>query len=153
MTLGVLVGRFAAFMNDQPAPPETAYPERPFPSELKRVREASGHHIVPLMLLSRCDGQSVPEEQEVILLHCAARAKLSGLELSSAEQAALSDYLREFRPTHAQLRPALKRLEHDSKHDIVALVAAAQEVVDADGVRRPREIQFLEQLMRDLAEL
>jgi hypothetical protein len=36
---------------------------------------------------------------------------------------------------------------------IVALIEAAKAVVDADGIRRPREVQFLEQLSCDLAEL
>jgi tellurite resistance protein len=153
MSLGLLVGRFANFVSEQPAAPEPMGPADSFPSDLMRSRDAFGHHVVPLLLLARCDGESCPEEREVILNHCLARAKLSGLELSLNELAALSDYLRDFRPSHAQLRPALKRLEHDSKDDIIALVAAAQGVVDADGLRRAQEVKFLEQLAHDLANL
>jgi hypothetical protein len=153
MSLGLLVGRFADFVSEQPVAPEPMGEADRFPGELMRSRDAFGHHLVPLLLLARCDGDSVLEEREAILNHCRGRAKLSGLELSLNEMAALGDYLREFRPCHAQLRPALKRLEHDSKDDIIALVAAAQGVVDADRVRRAHEVKFLEQLSRDLASL
>ena len=153
MSLGLLVGRFANYVSEQPVAPEPMGAGDDFPDDLKRGRDAFGHHLVTLLLVARCDGESLPEEREVILNHCLARAKLSGLELSLNEMAALSDYLREFRPTQAQLRPALKRLDRDSKDDIIALVAAAQGVVDADGMRRPREVQFLSQLSRDLAAL
>ncbi|HEY4263672.1 MAG TPA: hypothetical protein VGM72_00010 [Micropepsaceae bacterium] len=151
MSLGLLVGRFASFVSEQPLPPEPAGIVEDFPSDLMRSRDAFGHHLVTLLLIARCDGECAVQEREVILDHCLDRAKLSGLELSLMEKTALSDYLHAFRPSRAQFGPALKRLHHDSHGDIVSLVAAAQRVVDADGVRRPREIKFLEDLSRDLA--
>ena len=153
MSFGLLVGRFANFVDEQPMPPEPAGPSDNFPNDLMRGRDAFGHHLVALLLIARCDGECAVEEREIILDHCLDRAKISGLELSLMEKAALNDYLRAFRPSRAQFGPALKRLHHDSHGDIVSLVAAAQRVVDADGIRRPREVKFLEELSRDLAHL
>jgi hypothetical protein len=153
MSLGVLVGRFGEFVSEQMPESQPPMPEEPFPADLTHIREAFGHHLVPLMLLARSDGETALSEREVVLHYCLARADEAGLNLTPAETAALSDYLRDFRPTRMQLGPALKRLEHDSKADIAALVAAAQAVVDADGERRPREMQFLDELNRDLAAL
>jgi hypothetical protein len=153
MSLGILVGRFGAFLRERPGTQQPASPGTPFPSELSRVREAFGHHLVPLMLLARCDGEAAIAERQVILRYCIERAQKAGLELASEEQSALSDYLCDFYPTRLQLDPALKRLEHDAKDHIAALIVAAQAVVDADGIRRRQEVLFLASLSRDLAAL
>jgi hypothetical protein len=156
MSLGLLVGRFSDFLQEEATSPSAATPDLSselFPADLTRIREAVGHHFVPLMWLSRCDGESALAERQVVLSHCLERARQMGVEATLAEVAALTDHLRDFRPTRAQLQPALKRLERDSKDDIIALVAAAKAVVDADGVRRPREVRFLDELSRDLSAL
>jgi tellurite resistance protein len=159
MTLGVLVGRFAVFVSEQApaavtqAALEATLPEERFPIALGHIRDELNHHIVPLLLLARADGETAMAEREAVLRYCIARAQAGGLLLSLAEKAALSDYLRDFRPTLMQMPAALKRLEHETKDDIALLLAAAKTVVDADGERRPRELQFLEELNRDLAAL
>ena len=151
MSLGVLVGRFGDFVREQPMPAEPA--PTPFPNDLKHIREAAGHHLVLLALLARADGEEAASEQDVIVSHCLAFANGAGHKPSDAEKAALADYVARFKPALTQLDLALKRLAHDSKSDIAALITAAQAVVDADGVRRPAEVKLLAELQDDLARL
>jgi tellurite resistance protein len=154
MSLGLLVGRFAAFLNEQPASFFDSTPsEVAFPQDLERLREKFGHHIVLLTLLSRSDGEAVMQEREVILHHCLEQAHVSGEPATAAEAAELGDYLRDLRPTSAQLAPSIKRLEHGTKEEVVAVITTAIAVVDADGDRRPREVAFLTDLQRDLHAL
>lgn len=154
MSLGLLVGRFAAFLNEQPATFFDSTPsEAAFPRDLERLREQFGHHIVLLTLLSRSDGEAVIQEREVILHHCLEQAHNAGGPATAAEAAELGDYLRDLRPVTAQLGPAIRRLEHGTKEEVIALVTAAIALVDADGARRPREIAFLTDLKRELHAL
>ena len=154
MSLGIIVMRLGEFVGEQaPAEPQAAEPERIFPDALTHLRDAFGHHLVPLMLLARSDGEVAFVEREAVLRYCIDCARREGMAVSLAEQAALGDYLREFRPTRIQLNLALKRLERETKDRIEALIDAAQAVVDADGERRAGEIHFIEELRRDLAGL
>ena len=131
-------------------PPE---PPQPFPEGLERIREAAGHHLVLLALLARADADESEVERQVIVEHCLNFAHRAGAAPSAPQREMLVAYVREFHPSLMQLDPALKKLAHDSKDDIAALLAAAQAVVDADGVRRPAEVKFLAELQQDLARL
>ena len=155
MSLGMLIDRFGNFLAES-APPvfqEGTYPEEAFPDSLMRVREAFGHHLIPLLLLSSIDGESLPAERQAILRYLLDRAEATGMNLCADEKIALRVYVCEFKPTHAQLTSALKKLHRESKTSLRGLIAAAQAVVDADGERRAREVKFLEDLSRDLAGL
>jgi tellurite resistance protein len=154
MSLGLLVGRFGAFLNEQPATFFDSTPsEAAFPRDLERLREQFGHHIVLLTLLSRSDGQAVIQEREAILRHCLEEARKAGAPATASEAAELGDYLHDLRPTTAQLGPSIRRLEDGTKEEVLAVVAAAIAVVDADGARRPREMEFLTDLKRELHAL
>ncbi len=155
MSLGLLVGRFGAFLSEQPATFFDSTPsEAAFPRDLERLREHFGHHIVLLTLLSRSDGEAVIQEREVILHHCLKQAhNAGGPATTAAEAAELGDYLRDLRPTTAQLGPSIRRLERGTKEEVIAVVTAAIAVVDADGARRPREVQFLTDLRHELHAL
>jgi hypothetical protein len=154
MSLGLLVGRFAAFLNEQPTTFFDSTPsEAAFPTDLERLREMFGHHIVLLTLLSRSDGEAVMQEREVILHHCLGQAHSSGEPATASEAAELGDYLRDLRPTTAQLAPSIRKLEHGTKEEVLAIVTAAIALVDADGARRPREMTFLSDLKRELHAL
>jgi tellurite resistance protein len=153
MSLGLLVGRFGAFLREQPPQQVDWGAEMPFPDQLDRLREQFGHHIVLLMLLSRSDGEAVVQERDVILRHCLDQARKGGGPATTSEAAELGDYLRELRPIFAQFEPAIRRLEDCSKDEVIAVVAAAIAVVDADGARRPREVEFLTELKRELHAL
>ena len=154
MSLGLLVGRLAAFLNEQPATFFDSTPsEAAFPGDLERLREMFGHHIVLLTLLSRSDGEAVIQEREVILHHCLEQAHNSGQPATASEAAELGDYLHDLRPTTAQLGPSIRRLERGTKEEVIAVVTAAIALVDADGARRPREVEFLADLKRELHAL
>jgi len=154
MSLGLLVGRFAAFLNEQPATFFDSTPsEAAFPQDLERLREKFGHHIVLLTLLSRSDGEAALQEREAILHHCLEEARKAGAPATVAEAAELGDYLRDLRPTTAQLGPSIRRLERSTKEEVLAVVSTAIAVVDADGARRPREMEFLTDLKRELHAL
>jgi tellurite resistance protein len=153
MTLGLLVGRFGEFLyqqHDEMPEPEQAPPSA---DDLERIRECCGHHLVMLTLLSRADGESAPSERDVIFDYCVARCRKKGLEAMESEAAALRNLLVDYKPARFQLDLAIRRLSHEPKEDIAALLDAAVAVVDADGVRRPSELQFLQELRLDLDAL
>ena len=154
MTLGLLIGRFGKFVEEQAAKsPAPKTPKEEFPRELVHLRSAFGHHLVLLLLLARSDGEAAMAERQAVLRYCVERARAKGMTVSLEEQAALGDYLRDFHPSFAQFGPALSRLHKESKDDIAALLAAAHAVVEADGEHRGGELRLLEELTHDLAKL
>jgi hypothetical protein len=156
MSFGLLVGRLGAFLEQQaPAEREETVPEEEgaFPAPVLRIREELSHHIIPLLMLARCDGEAGDLERAAIVAHCRARLKEEGTVLTSRDERAFGAYLRSYRPTRLQLGLAMKRLTQEPQKEIAALVAAARAVVDADRERRPREAQFLAELADDLDTL
>jgi hypothetical protein len=149
MSLGLLVGRFGKFLTDR----SRASAGSPARQQLASIDKSYGHHLVALALLARADGESALSECEVILRYCLARAQTAGIDITPAERLALKDHLSRYRPSRNELDLAIKRMRQDSKEDIAALIAAALEIVDADGERRPRELQFLTELSSHLAKL
>jgi hypothetical protein len=147
MTLGLLVGRFGDVVREQtPLAQADLLSDEPFPSQLSHLRTAFAHHLIPLALLSRADGDYSEIEQEAILAHCLTLAAKAGMPIEDGERAALRAYIAEFRPTFAQLDPALKRIEDEPVRHFAELLAAAKAVVDADGVRRPGEVKLLAEI-------
>lgn len=153
MSLGRLVGRFGDFLSQKLLASRDSTPAPLLQDDLMRIRETYGHHLVVLALLARADGVADPSERDVILRHCIARAKNAGIELTEAEKLALNHHLYEFRPLRSQLERAVRHMRRDTREDIIALVVAAKAIVDADGVRRPREVEFLKALARELETL
>lgn len=152
MSLGLLVGRFGNIVRDQISIQHDFIPDDPFPEQLKRMRGEFIHHLIPLVLLSRVDGSYVESERETILAHCLALAAKSRLTVEDVERDALAAYIAEFRPTFAQLEPALKVIEAESVESVAGLIAAARAVVDADGTRRASELRLLADLEHELKE-
>jgi tellurite resistance protein len=150
--LAILVDGLVAFLHQQQKLQKRTVPG-PFPDELARVFAMSGHHIVALMLVARSDDELVATERQAILRHCADRAQRAGEELSPAERASLYDYMREFRPNLSQFISAMEQLKKDSKDELADLIAAAREVVEADGVVRLQEALYITSLQRDLHAL
>ena len=153
MSLGLLVGRFGDFLREQPVVPTEIGPEHNFPMQLERLRGQFGHDMILLTMLSRADGEAAPQERQVIFEFCLERARKAGTPATAMEAAELGDYLRDLRPTMAQFDPAIRRLEECGKDEVLALVAAAKAVVDADGARRAQEAEFLADLSRELHAL
>jgi hypothetical protein len=152
LNLAILVTGLAEFLREQQKLQNPILPA-PFPDELARVFEMSGHHIVALVLVAQSDDEFVATERHAIVRHCAARALKAGLELSAMESDALDDYLRGFLPNLTQFISAVERLKQDTKDEIAELIAASLQVVEADGVVRMQEALYLTSLEHDLRAL
>jgi hypothetical protein len=152
MALGLLVGRFGTFVREAHSAGGGDAPVAPaaFPGPLNHVRDAVSHHLIPLLLLARSDNDFSPQERDVIVAHCVALARGTGVEIGDALTVDFSDYVGTFRPTLMQLDPALSRLEKAPHAEVGALLAAARAVIDADGVVRPEETRFLAELSEEL---
>jgi hypothetical protein len=153
MSLGLLVGRFGSFVRETQAAQGDAAPLAPFPDGLNHLRDAVGHHLIPLVLIARSDGDFEQRERDVIVTHCVTLARRQGLELDGSGTVEFVEYVESYRPSLMQLDPALTRLERGDHDEMAALVAAARAVIEADGVIRPEETRFLDQLSEDIGRL
>lgn len=153
MSLGILVGRFGAFVREAHVAAADDHQHVEFPNDLNVLREAVGHHLIPLMLLARSDGEFAPQECEVVVAHCIDQARRQGIEVDPGRAQLFSDYVATYRPTLMQLDPALARLSHSAHQEVLNLVCAAQAVIEADGVVRPEETKLLTELNEDLRDL
>ncbi len=153
MSLGLLVGRFGSFVRETHIPQGEAAPAPAFPDGLNHLRETVGHHLIPLVLIARSDGEFEQRERDVIVTHCVTFARSRGLDLDGSGTIEFVEYIESYRPSLTQLDSALKLLEHGNHEEMAALVAAARAVIEADGVIRPEETRFLDQLNEDLARL
>lgn len=153
MSLGLLVGRFGSYVRETYVPPVQQPPEEDFPDSLNNLREATGHHLIPLVLIAHADGDFAPSERDVIVTHCVTLARSRGLDLNGHDTLAFSDYIQDYRPSLMQLELALHRLSRGTHDEIIALFEAARAVVEADGVTRPEETRLLVELTEDLARL
>jgi tellurite resistance protein len=152
MAYGVLVQRFGGFVRERhenaPAPAEAP---RPFPDSLQAEREIIAHHLIPLALLSRADGNYAESEQRVIVDHCLELLERIGVKPSAADRSALEKYIADLRPTLMQLDPALKRLEKETAESLASFLSTARKVVVADGNTDPAETRLLDELRADIA--
>ncbi len=155
MSLGLLVGSFGDFVREQYVSPVAAGPidESDLPDTLFHIREICAHHLIPLALLARADGNSDAMEQKAIFDYCAMLLQKSDVMMSVTERAAFKDYISAFRPSLMQLDLALKKIEREPKERIATLFGAAINVVEADGERDPNELRFLAKLSDDLAKI
>jgi hypothetical protein len=153
MTLGLLVGHFGNFVREIHVRQDDSPPPTPFPDSLNHLREAVGHHLVPLILVARSDGEFEGRERDVIVTHCVTLARSRGLELDGSGTVEFVEYIEGYWPSLLQLEPALKRLEHGDHDELAALLMAVRAVIEADGVIRPEETHLLDQLNEELGRL
>jgi len=151
MTYGVLVGRFGAFVREQHDTAASAPAPAPFPDALQAEREVIAHHLIPLALMARADGDYTVSERRVIVEHCMSLLERVGVKPSAADRDTLENYVAGFRPSLMQLDPALKRLEHESAESLSALLSAAKNLMEADGKLDPAEAKLLDELRVQLA--
>lgn len=145
MTMGLLVGSFGNLVRMRNTAPETQAHEPDYSPELMALRERLGHHLIPLALLARSDGEFAEAERNVIIEHCAS---IAGLD--EKQRSMLGVYLREARPTLTQLDPALHRLEAEDPSNIKALIDAAERLIMADGKADPAEQRLLNRMRAEL---
>lgn len=151
-SLAALVEELVIYLRDQQLQ-ETIHPHPPPPHGLERVFDTFSHHLVALVLVARSDARIAAQERDVILRHCKSCATLAGLEMTVEEEQALEDYLRHIPHTLQQLSPALDWLKHDTKAEIAGLIAAAHELVRADGTVGLQEVAYLASLQHALQSL
>ena len=151
--LGLLVDTFGNFVREVYVPIEAIEAQVGFPEELRSLRDAIGHHLIPLLLLARTDRDFAQCEHDTIVTHCVTFARQRGVTCDAAQEAAFRDYVGSFRPSLMQLDPALARLAKCEHGEFAALVDAAHTLVAADGVSRPEEVQFLTRLRGELGKL
>jgi tellurite resistance protein len=151
MSLGLLVGRFGSFVRERhdaivsEAPEEIAEP-------LAHERQMIAHHMIPLALLARSDGNTDVAEQTAMLDHALAVLAAKGETIGDSDRAALKSYVAALRPSLVQLDPALKRLEQETPQEIAGLLEAARKVMEADGKIDPAEAHLLDALKTELAK-
>jgi hypothetical protein len=153
MSLGLLVGQFGTFIRERHVVVMEDGPALSFPDELNDVRHAIAHHLIPLTLLARCDGDYAPQERDVIVAHCIAVAERKGVAMDSARILLFTQYVTDFRPTLMQLDPAIALLADAAPSEVFELVSAAHAVVDADGIERDEEKRLLVTLGKELRTL
>jgi tellurite resistance protein len=149
MTLGLLVGRFGSFVREQHDEMASA-PSTEIAEPLAHEREAIAHHMIPLALLARSDGNSDVAEQSAMFDHALAVLAAKGETVSEPDRAALKSYIAGVRPSLVQLDPALKRLEHEPPQSVADLLDAAKKVMEADGVLDPAEAHLLDEMKHEL---
>lgn len=152
MSLHLFVNRLGAFIRENREPVEDAHEDLPFSGELHELRDAVGHHLIPLLLIARTDLHIEPEEREIIVDHCLAIASRRGIARDDSHKAALRCYVATFRPALTQLDPAITHLARCDHQDVAALIDTAQKVVLSDGISRPEEAKFLAALKDELAK-
>src|SRR5262245_65918890 len=113
-SLAVLVDELVAYLRNQHEPKDESQRDAP-PDGLARVFDTFSHHLVALTLVARSDAKVVAKEREVTFQHCRSRARTAGLEMSSEEDEALSDYMRNFKHNIRQVGLLLDCLQHDSQ--------------------------------------
>lgn len=151
--LGILVETFGNFVREIHIPLEAIEAQVGFPRELHDLRDAVGHHLIPLLLLARTDRNFVPSEFDVIVDHCLTFAAQRGVACDGIRVAAFREYVDTFRPALIQLDPAIARLCQCEHGEFVCLLEAARKLVAADGVSRPEEVEFLAKLQSQLDKL
>lgn len=151
--LGGLIEIFGDFVREIHMPIEAIEEQVGFPAELHDLRDAVGHHLIPLLLLARTDSDVTQCEFDIIVTHCMTFAHGRGVTCDERKAAAFRDYAASFRPALMQLDPAISRLCRCEHGEFAALVGAAHKLVAADGVSRPEEVKFLARLQDELEKL
>src|ERR1700749_529182 len=151
MSLGLLVGRFGTFVRDQHEEIVNSTPDE-IAEPLAHERQMIAHHMIPLALLARSDGNTDVTEQNAMLDHALAVLASKGETVSDADRAALKSYIAALRPSLVQLDPALKRLEHESPQAVASLLDAARKVMEADGKIDDAEAHLLDEMKHELTK-
>ncbi len=148
----MLAGRFGDYVRDRHEPRAAQdSAEIPYPLS-QETRDVITHHLIPLALLARADGEIATAEQKAMLDHAAAMLAQSGHPVNEAGMGKLKDYIAGFRPTLMQLDPALHRLERETTDNKIAFLGAARAVVMADGRVDAAEARLLDELKLEFAK-
>ena len=147
----MFAGRFGQYVRDRHEP-RTAQDSVEIPYPLSQdTRDIIAHHLIPLGLLARADGDIAAAEQKAMCDHAIAMLAKSGHPTSDADIGKLKDYIASFRPSLMQLDPALHRIEREDADTKIAFLGAARAVVMADGRIDAAEARLLDELKLEFA--
>jgi hypothetical protein len=148
----MFAGRFGQYVRDRHGP-RTALDSAEIPYPLpQETRDVITHHLIPLGLLARADGDIAAAEQKAMCDHAVAMLAKSGHPASDADMSKLKNYIAGFRPSLMQLDPALHRLEREDADTKIAFLGAARAVVMADGKVDAAEARLLDELKLEFAK-
>jgi hypothetical protein len=148
----IFAGRFSQYVRDRHEPraaQDSAEIPYPLPQE---TRDIITHHLIPLALLARADGDIASAEQKAMLDHAIVLLANAGHPVSDVDLGKLKDYITSLRPSLMQLDPALQRLEREDTDTKIAFLGAARAVVMADGRTDPAEARLLDELKLEFAK-
>jgi hypothetical protein len=148
----MFAGRFGQYVRDRHEP-RTAQDSAEIPYPLpQETRDVIAHHLIPLALLARADGDIAAAEQKAMLDHAVAMLAKSGHPVRDADMGKLKDYIAGFRPSLLQLDPALHRIEREDTDTKIAFLLAARAVANADGKITDGEARLLDELKLEFAK-
>ena len=153
MSIQSLLSRFGAFIRGLYTLPPQAGPEVPFPFRLRSQEITIGHHLVPLIMLARSDGELSEGERDVIVAHCQVLSTRRGQRLNPQELTDLETYIGHLAPDLAVLDPALRRLESGGHDELADLFSAAHRVILVDDIVKAGELNQLVDIMEQLDRL
>ena len=113
-------------------------------------RVCRGSAVQLLCAVALADGEMTAEEIEKILGFLYRRCHDSRIDLEPAHLAKLRLYVKRMQATPETIERALDRLVHSSPAVISEVIDACLEVMDADGIRDPAEIELLQALVREM---
>jgi hypothetical protein len=148
----MFAGRLGQYVRDRHEPrvaQDSAQIPYPLPQE---TRDVIAHHLIPLGLLARADGDIATAEQKAMLDHAVAMLAKSGHPVRDADMGKLQDYVAGFRPSLMQLDPALHRLEREDTDTKIAFLGAARAVANADGRISDGEARLLDEMKLEFAK-
>lgn len=122
----------------------------PKPVPLTRIRPLFTHHMMVLAHLGRVDSSFCLDEQGIVLDHCLKLARDGDRPATEGEERALRRYLKTLKPKKMFLTRAMRALESERPERVIALLTAADEVINADGLRQRDEESFFSFLQREL---
>jgi len=122
----------------------------PLPQE---TRDVIAHHLIPLALLARADGDVASAEQKAMLDHAITLLTHAGHPVAEADMSKLKDYIAGLRPSLMQLDPALHRIEREDTDTKIAFLGAARAVANADGKITDGEARLLDELKLEFAKV
>lgn len=120
------------------------------PVPLTPVRQIFTAHMMALAHLCHNDSGFHRDEQGIIFEHCLKLARDADRPVSEGEKRTLKQFLKSLKPIKLFLGPAMRALQEDRPERIAALLSAADDVINADGLRRHNAKSFFGLLQRDL---
>lgn len=114
------------------------------------MRAAARPAAILLAGVSLSDGVKHPVEVEVAAAFCTRLCERRDFTPTGATLAAFRRYLKGLRPDREMMLGAMDRIQTEQPDEIIAVLRAARDVVEADGHLHAAEIGMLDDICREL---